>query len=252
MATDFPQSTFCAFVRSTSNPPAVVLPDALTFDDISERYFGVFFFQAILSVALHLNAARPGRPQPLLLAPSHPHFDSSSSSSYNNYFVSDEPLDIVDVGTSTAPSSSSRPLRPWLHNKLAGTPLADLSSTTGRAWAGYYTVLGSGVRDPPMFLELRSTSPPLGSDADADAAADSKSDCVYFGGEGHDGVGTFTVMGVCDVRTGAVSAIKRYSSHWWEWRGMVTPFGMTGMWGPGWSGGWWWIWPQEWSPTTTR
>ncbi len=103
-----------------------------------------------------------------------------------------------------------------------------------------------------MFLELRSTPPPLGSDADADAVADSKSDCVYFGGEGHDGVGIFTIMGVCDTQTGAVSAIKRYSSHWWEWRGMVTPFGMTGMWGPGWSGGWWWIWPQEWSPTTTR
>src|SRR6266851_4850856 len=121
------------------------------------------------------------------------------------------------------------PLRPWLRNKLAGTPMADLSSTTGRAWAGYYTVLGSGARDPLIFLELRSTPPPLGSDADADA--DWKSDCVYFCGEGHNGVGTFMVMGVCDARTGAVSAIKRYSSHWWEWRGMVTPFGMTRMWG---------------------
>ena len=59
MATYSPQSTFCAFVRSTSSPSAVVLPDALTFDDISERYFGVFFSQAILSVALHLNAGTP-------------------------------------------------------------------------------------------------------------------------------------------------------------------------------------------------
>ena len=77
MATYSPQSTFCAFVRSTSNPPAVVLPDALTSDEISERYFGVFFFQAILFVALHLNAARPGRPQPLLLARSLLRLDSS-------------------------------------------------------------------------------------------------------------------------------------------------------------------------------
>jgi hypothetical protein len=99
MATYSPQSTFCAFVRSTSSPLAVVLPDALTFDDISERYFGIFFFQAILS-ALHLNAARPGRSQPLLPAPSLPHFDTSS---YNDYFVSDEPLDIADMGTTTAP-----------------------------------------------------------------------------------------------------------------------------------------------------
>ena len=103
------------------------------------------------------------------------------------------------MGTTTAPSSS-RPLRPWLRNTLARTPLADLSSTTGRAGAGYCTVLGSGIREPPMFLELRSTPPPLGSDADAGADTDSKSDCVYFGGEGHDGVGTFTVMGVCDAR----------------------------------------------------
>jgi hypothetical protein len=184
MATDSPQSTFCAFVQSTSSPLAVVLPHALTFDEISERYFGVFF-QAIVFVALHLNAARPGGPQPLFLAPSLSHFDTSSSS-YNNYLVSDEPLDIVDMGTTTAPSSSSHPLRPWLRNTLARTPLADLSSTTGRAWAGYCTVLGSGIREPPMFLELRSTPPPLGSDADLD----SKSDCV----------GTFTVMGVCDAR----------------------------------------------------
>jgi len=63
MATYSPQSTFCAFVRSTSNPSAVVFPDALTFDDISERYFGVFFSQAILSVALHLNVLNAGTPR---------------------------------------------------------------------------------------------------------------------------------------------------------------------------------------------
>ena len=108
MATYSPQLTFCAFVQSTSSPLAVVLPDALTFDDISERYFGIFFFQAILS-ALHLNAARPGRSQPLLLAPSLPHSDTSSSSSYNDYFVSDEPLDIADMGTTTAPSPPPAP-----------------------------------------------------------------------------------------------------------------------------------------------
>ena len=97
-----------------------------------------------------------------------------------------------------------------------------------------------------MYIELRSSP--------QDVDADSESGRVNFIGEGHDSVGTFTVMGVCDAQTGAVSAIKRHSSHWWEWRGMVTPFGMTGMWGwgPGWSDGWWWIWPHEWRPTTTR
>ena len=162
------------------------------------RYLGAVLWRLLPGDPLrsHCPQTRPGPRHapadrsPLLLAPSRPHFDPS----YNNYFFSHKPLDIVDIGTTTAPSFS-RPLRPWLRNKLAGTPLADLSSTTGRAWAGYYTVLGSGVRDPLMFLELRSTPPPLGSDAD------SKSDCVYFDGEGHDGVWTFTVMGVCDART---------------------------------------------------
>ena len=94
-----------------------------------------------------------------------------------------------------------------------------------------------------MYIELRSSP--------QDVDADSESGRVNFIGEGHDSVGTFTVVGVCDARTGAVSAIRAYATHGWEWHGMVTPFGMAGMWGPGWSG-WWWIWPQEWSPTTTR
>jgi hypothetical protein len=115
VGTDSPQSTFGAFVQSTSSPLAVVLPDALTFDDISERYFGVFS-QAIDP----LRGVAPERSTPrqtaaLLLAPSLPHIDPSSC---DNYFVSDEPLDIVDMGTTTAPSASSRPLRPWLRNKL--------------------------------------------------------------------------------------------------------------------------------------
>jgi len=214
------------------------LPITLTPERMSERYFSVFFFQTILTVTLHLDAALISPAPPLLLAPSFPHFDPSSS--YYNYYSSDEP---VELGNATTPSSSSA-LRPWLRNRLAGTPLEGLSSTTGCAWAGYYTItIMGGVRDRPMYIELRSSP--------QDVDADSESDRVNFLGQGHDSVGTFTVVGVCDARTGAVSAIKAYATHVWEWRGMVTPFGMAGMWGPNLSG-WWWIWPQEWSPTATR
>ena len=257
IASHSPQSTFTAF-GLTANRLAVVLPDALTPERISERYFAVFFFQTILSVALHLEAARPGMPPPLL-APSLPHFDPSSASFYDNYYGTDKPVELGTAAAATPSLSSSSPIRPWLRPRLAGTPLATLSSTTGRAWAGYYTIIPTGGRELPMFLELRSVPPLPDTDADTDADAvtagsELEPELVYFSGEGHDGVGTFKVAGACDPCTGTVSAIKSYTSMtlWWEWRGMVTPFGMAGTWGPTWDGGWWWIWPREWSPATTR
>jgi hypothetical protein len=72
---------------------------------------------------------------------------------------------------------------------------------------------------------------------------------VYFCGEGQDAVSAFTVSGMCDARTGAVYDVKEYVTTMvqWQWRGMVTPFVMAGRWGSDRSGGWWWIWPQEWS-----
>ncbi len=84
------------------------------------------------------------------------------------------------------------------------------------------------------------------------ATTDSECECIYFCGEGYDSIERFTVTGTYSTRTSVMSAIKAYATHWWEWRRMVTLFGMAGMWGPGWSGGWWWIWLQEWSPATTR
>jgi hypothetical protein len=140
-------------------------------------------------------------------------------------------------------------MRPWLRDGLAGTPLAALSSTTGSAWAGYYTFFGFDGRDPPMYLQLRTGPPPPGLDSGPDSDPNHMS---YFCGEGHDGVAPFTIAGWCDVCTGVVGAIKAYEMIQWEWHGVVTPFGMVGIWGPGWGGGWWWIWPREWSPTTIR
>jgi hypothetical protein len=74
-------------------------------------------------------------------------------------------------------------------------PLAGLSSTTGRVWAGYHTTtsMDTGSRDPLMYLEQRSSLPP----GDTHVLMDSRCDSMYFRGEGHDGVGTFTVVGAC-------------------------------------------------------
>jgi hypothetical protein len=141
-------------------------------------------------------------------------------------------------------------MRPWLRNGLAGTPLAGLSSTIGSTWAGYYTYFGMVHLDLPMYLELRFKPLPLDSDIVSESI---ESICIhYFLGKGHDGAGPFTISGKCYEHTGVVRAIKTYETHSWWWDGVLTPFGIAGTWGPRWGGGWFWIWPQEWSPTTAR
>ncbi|KAI0281731.1 hypothetical protein BC826DRAFT_1068007 [Russula brevipes] len=184
-----------------------------------QRYFASFLVQAALHLLLLPDAVR--EPRALVPPPSLPYIDPLSC--YDEDF---------DLGTSS-------PMRPWLRNGLAGTPLAGLSlSEIARPWVGYYTTCAMRRHDPPMFLELRSTQLPEG-------------DCVRFHGEGHDRAGAFSLGGNCDTRTGVVTARKSYLGHRWEWRGMITPFGMVGTWGTQRYGGWWWIWPREWSVATT-
>jgi hypothetical protein len=232
---------------------------------ISEGYSSVFLFQAVLCVILHLGAAYPGTSgPPPLLAPLLPPFDPrlSPSYSYYSYFGVDTP---IRPGTPAitkprrcspaatpssppfpSPPSFSNEMRPWLNNGLAGTPLADLPLTNGSAWAGYCTHFNRIGCEPPMYLELRAMPPPPpGPDDDTNQIR-----MRYFHGEGQDGVGPFTVSGSCDTDNGVVRATKVYETHGWHWRGMVTPFGMVGVWGSGQDFGWWWIWPREWSPTT--
>ena len=220
----------------------------------SERYFSTFLIQAMFSLNLRSLDISPPLPGPSL-----PYINPAASFSY------DEPSE-PQQGT-TPFSIPSPPPRPWLQNKLAGTPLAELlSSADGegdasdggggrRQWAGYYTVGRQGTDlDPPMFLELYSipapTAPPP-SNVEID-----RHECIFFDGGGHDGVGTFTLRGNCHMLTGTVVVTKAYATHLWIWRGMVTPFGMAGTWGPwglGSANGWWWVWPREWSndPATT-
>jgi hypothetical protein len=191
---------------------------ARVYGDIAGTYSTGFLIQVMMRLRLHFvsNVAR----RPLtLLPPSLPPMDLASQ--YD------------DLGSATS-------LWPWLRDGLAGTPLAGLSSTSGRRWAGRYTVGGpTEMNDSPMFFKLFLAPPPS-----ADAAAN----MVYFRGEGADGAGSFTLKGASDTETGVVIAVKSYG-HWgWDWRGVITPFGMVGVWGTGTrASGWWWIWPQEWS-----
>jgi hypothetical protein len=196
---------------------------ARVYRDIASTYSAGFLIQVKIRLKLHFDAERRLLS---LLPPSLPPMDLASQY--------EEPDEL----------SSTTFLWPWLRDGLAGTPLAGLSSTHGRRWAGYYTnytITGAEeMDDPPMLFKLYLAPPPP-----ADAAANK----VYFRGEGADDVGSFTLEGAFDTKTGVVIAVKTYvGTHRWEWHGVITPFGMVGVWGIG-AGtyGWWWIWPREWS-----
>jgi len=147
MASHSPLLTFVAAIPN----------DALTPERISESYFTLFFFQVIFFVALHLDVAHPSMPQPLLLTPSFTHFDPFSSF-YNNYYISDKPVKLDT--TTTTPFSSC--FWPWLHDRLAGTPLANLSPMTSHAFAGYYTITGVGGPRPSNVPQAVLLTTPTG------------------------------------------------------------------------------------------
>ena len=193
----------------------------------SRRYITGFLIQIKIHLRLHFEAAR----SPLsLLPPSIPPMNPASQY--------DGPYELGSTAT----------LWPWLRDGLAGTPIAGLSSASDHRWAGYYTFSnmyeGMHNSDPPMFFKLHLAPPPTAVEAAYK---------VYFCGEGADAVGPFTLEGSSDKQTGVVIARKTYvGAHGWDWYGMITPFGMVGVWGIGSDTlGWWWIWRQEWSERST-
>jgi hypothetical protein len=215
---------------------------------ISDRYFSTFLIQAIISITLRLHTSLPLGP------PSLPYVNSAASFSYDEFF---EP----QLGTTH--SLLLPQARPWLRNRLAGTPLAELLSPVGsdgdssdgrrgrRLWAGYYTGEASQQPPTPTFLELCFMFLELYSVQDSiDFQNQGRDPVEYFGGEGHDGSGRFMLRGTCNTSTGVVVVTITYTEYEWEseWQGMVTPFGMAGIWSvESNTGGWWWIWPREWS-----
>jgi hypothetical protein len=189
---------------------------------LSERYFFAFLIQAMIFMTLCSDTSLP------LRTPSLPYINPAASFSFDQPFKPQQD-----------PYMSEPPSRPWLQNRPASTPLAELlSSSDGRRshclWAGYYVVRNHVTDDPvihpPMFLELYSSKGPIDPLPFPIPESD-PSEHINLRGEGHDSVGTFTLRGYCNMRTGAVTATKAYASHEWPWRGMVTPFGIAGMWG---------------------
>ena len=194
--------------------------------DIAGTYSASFLILTAMRLRLHFDSNTAPRE---LLPPSLPPMDIASQ-----YDESDE----LDSATF---------LWPWLRGGLAGTPLARLSSTSGGRWAGHFTYGGaSKMSDPPMIIELYLVPP-----TSATAAANK----VYFRGQGAEtyatAVSSFTLEGASDTENGVVIATKKYGGGTrWDWHGVITPFGMVGVWGHGTqASGWWWIWPQEWSET---
>ena len=192
---------------------------------ISVCYSACFLIQVKISLKLHSDE-RAGQ-QHSLLPPSLPPMDTASS-----YDRPDK------IGSTTS-------LWPWLQSRLAGTPLAGLSFTSGCRWQGYYTASPDDLRDPPMFFNMYLAPPP---------STDEAANKVYFRGEGTEGANSFTLRGAVDTDTGVVKATRTYGNgggfHQWNWYGVITPFGMVGTRGVGavfYGNGWWWIWPQEWS-----
>ena len=189
--------------------------------DIVSIYSAGFRVQLKLCLRLHFDSSVGRRPLSLL-PPSLPPMDLASQY--------DDP---DKLGSATF-------LWPWLRDGLAGTPLAGLSFTSGRRWAGLIDSPGAQITDDPMFLKLYLAPPP---------SADAVVNKVYFRGEGMDNVGSFTLEGAAETESGVVIAVKMYSEFLRrEWHGVITPFGMVGVFGVGTDAfGWWWIWPQEWS-----
>ncbi|THU80477.1 hypothetical protein K435DRAFT_497378 [Dendrothele bispora CBS 962.96] len=111
-----------------------------------------------------------------------------------------------------------------------------------KSWIGYDSrPLGSRriTFDPVMTMNLKRT-------------AFSSDTTIVFEGSGVNAIYSFTLQGTIDLRQGTVEARRFYvnSGHSWKLIGFVTPFGLIGRWGEPACGGWWWIWPAEWSPKT--
>ncbi|KAI0051301.1 hypothetical protein FA95DRAFT_1554640 [Auriscalpium vulgare] len=118
------------------------------------------------------------------------------------------------------------------------TPLGALTPTGGE-WAGYYYNAGPGggmMCSPPMQIML-------------EALPRASADALVFSGVGMDSVGDFVLEGQSGLDDGRVQAKKFYTAQEkpWVWDGVLTSYGAVGRWGDARWGGWWVIWPKDWS-----
>lgn len=108
---------------------------------------------------------------------------------------------------------------------------------TGR-WVGYYNQLRRHYRlDNPMVNIFLSSH--------------ISGDVQKVIGQGRDGIGLFSIIGKVLEDGFSFSLLKMYTTHSWEWRARMTPFGIYGTWhyeGSLRSEGAFWLWKEEWVP----
>ena len=184
--------------------------------DIAGAYSTGFLIQVIMYLKTYFESS-PAHTQSTLLPPS--------------LLPSLLPMDFASQYDEPDELGSATFLWSWLRDRLAGTPLAGLSSTSGRSWAGHYNFANSYF---PLSLKLNLAPPPS-----VDAAANK----VYFRGEGVISTTPCTLEGAYDTETGVVIAVHSFNTRRDRWHGVITPFGMVGAS----DAGLWGIWPQEWS-----
>ena len=163
------------------------------------------------------------------------------------------PIAVFSQGRESFPSCNQIPFSSFMKIPL---PFAKLSSEyfaschleamtkpeflIGDEWMGYYSYGGSIVSglDPPMrgiiferyhveFAEL-----------------------VPLSAAGMDSVGAFTLRGRISCHNGQLAFVKQYiNGPRWQWWGLMTPFGMVGMWygAANTNRGWFWLWKANWT-----
>lgn len=127
---------------------------------------------------------------------------------------------------------------PFLKSHLpVTTSTAFLSSGE---WIGYYCYSGwrANVSWDGMMSGIH-----------LEVTADYQDHCaVSTRGKASDQWGLFMLFGTIHRNNGWIQMTKQYDSGTtWQWKGVMTSFGIVASWGPEDWGGWLWLWKREWS-----
>ena len=118
----------------------------------------------------------------------------------------------------------------------------------GDEWMGYYS----------CFLSLAHIDPPMrGIIFERDHTQPASIPYIMpLSATGMDFVGTFTLRGQINCRSGKFDFIKQYiNGPKWYWLGIMTPFGMVARWSTGVFTiirGWVWLWKAKWTHSSPQ
>ena len=108
-------------------------------------------------------------------------------------------------------------------------------------WVGYYSIFG-----PPMMVDPPMTGIYFETIPEDHEYSHLSLESFRVHARGTDSIGDFTLSGWMEKQTGNFEITKQYiGSHSWSWTGLMTPFGLVGMWGE--SADWFWLWKRAWT-----